>query len=103
MKRLHLFEFLDLPWYPHRFRRIPTDHLQVVDTRGTGHKSIIPLMKRALEQAQTSDIADLCSGGSGLRLNLHHQLADVGYPVRVKVTDVYPHPEAAQLWIEASD
>jgi hypothetical protein len=103
VRRVHLFEFLDLAWYPDTFRRIQTDYLQFAATRGSGHKNLIPLIKRALAQAGTTEIVDLCSGGTGPWLNLQQQMADAGCPVSVKLTDKFPHPEAAQRWVSARD
>jgi hypothetical protein len=103
VRRIHLFEFVDLPWYPETFRRIQTDYLQFVATRGSGHKNLIPLIGKALQQAHTTEIVDLCSGGTGPWLNLQQQLAQAGWPVSIKLTDRYPHPEAAQRWAAASD
>lgn len=94
MKRMQLFEFLDLAWYPDTFRRIQTDYLRFVASRGSGQSSLVPLIRRALEQAGTTDIVDLCSGGMGPWHNLQRQLAQAGVDVRVKLTDKYPHPEA---------
>lgn len=53
MRRIHLFEFMDLSWYPQTFRRIQTDYLQFAATLGSGHKYLIPLFKRVLDHAQT--------------------------------------------------
>ena len=50
MKRFHLFEFLDQPWYPEIFRCIQTDYLQFVATRGAGHENLVPLIAKALQQ-----------------------------------------------------
>jgi hypothetical protein len=103
VRRIHLFEFLDLAWYPDTFRRIQTDYLQFAATRGSGQKNLIPLIRKALRQAGTTEIVDLCSGGSGPWLNLQRGLAEAGCPVRVKLTDKYPNPEAVQWWASATD
>jgi len=99
VSRIHLFEFMDLPRYPQTFRRIQADYLQFVATRGgAGQKHLVPLIKKALQQAGTDEIVDLCSGGTGPWHNLQRQLAQAGCPVRIKLTDKYPHPEVAQHW-----
>ncbi len=103
MGRIHLFEFLDLPWYPNTFRRIQTDYLGFAATLGSGQKSLIPLIKKALRQAGATEIVDLCSGGSGPWLNLQRELADAGCHVSIKLTDKYPHPEAAGRWSSRAD
>ncbi len=103
MKRIHLFEFMDQPWYPATFRRIQTDYLQFVVTRGSGHEQLIPLITKALRQAGTTEIVDLCSGGTGPWLKLQAQLAQAGSPVSVKLTDKYPDPASIYRWGSAPD
>jgi hypothetical protein len=56
-----------------------------------------------MQEAQTTEIVDLCSGGTGPWLNLQPQLTQSGYPVSIKLTDKYPHPEAVQRWANVSD
>jgi len=92
--RVHLFEFTDLTWYPDVFRRMQTDYLQFAASMGTGHSYLVPLFRRALTHARTSQIVDLCSGGGGPWLHLVDQLAGAGMDVNVILTDLYPHPVA---------
>jgi hypothetical protein len=80
-----------------------TDYLQFTVTRGSGQKNLIPLIRKALREARTTEVVDLCSGGTGPWLNLQRQLADAECPVSVKLTDKYPHPEAVQQWNSGSD
>jgi hypothetical protein len=103
MKRVHLLEFMDMPWYPDALRRIQTDYLQFVTTRGAGHEDLVPLIIRALQQTGTDEIVDLCSGGTGPWLNLQQQLAETGHAVRVRLTDKYPHPNSARRWANIGD
>jgi hypothetical protein len=98
MKRIHLFEFNDQPWYPDTFRRMQTDYLQFAATLTAGHTNLIPLFQRALQHAGTSEVLDLCSGGTGPWLRLHGQLEKAGTPVRVRLSDKYPNPGAIQKW-----
>ena len=41
MKRIQMFEFTDLSWYPQLFRRIQTDYLQFAATLGSDHQIFI--------------------------------------------------------------
>lgn len=102
MRRIHLFEFTDLSWYPNILRRIQTDYLQFVATLGTGHKYLLPLFKRALQSARTNQIVDLCSGGTGPWAQLQAQLEQAGLQVDITLTDKYPNPESIQKWSAAS-
>jgi hypothetical protein len=93
MTRIQLFEFTDLSWYPQEFRDIQTDYLQFASSLGSGHKNLIPLFQKALEQAKTSNIVDLCSGGMGPWKNLQKQLIENGLKVIITLTDKYPNPK----------
>ncbi|MGD0707194.1 MAG: hypothetical protein ABSA51_01935 [Anaerolineaceae bacterium] len=94
MTRIQLFEFTDLSWYPQEFRDIQTDYLQFASSMGAGHKNLVPIFQKALGQAKTSKIVDLCSGGMGPWRNLQKQLNDSGLPVRITLTDKYPNPKS---------
>jgi hypothetical protein len=102
VKRIHLFEFTDLAWYPDLFRRLQTDYLQFVASLGTGHKYLIPLFKQAMQSIHTNEIVDLCSGGTGPWVHLADQLEQAGLPVYITLTDKYPNPESIQKWSATS-
>ncbi len=102
MKRIHLFEFTDLHWYPDVFRYLQTDYLQFAASLGSGHKYLIPLFERALQSIHTTEIVDLCSGGTGPWVHLAEQLEQAGLPVNVTLTDKYPNPESVRKWSASS-
>ncbi len=102
MRRVHLFEFTDLPWYPQIFRRIQTDYLQFVATLGAGHQYLIPLFKKAMQSVQTNEIVDLCSGGTGPWVRLKEQLEQAGLFVNINLTDKYPDPTSMEKWAATS-
>ncbi|MBN1366189.1 MAG: hypothetical protein JW976_15405 [Syntrophaceae bacterium] len=96
MKHIHLFEFIDLSWYPDVFRRMQTDYLQFVASLGSGHQYLIPLFRRALQSIHSNEIVDLCSGGTGPWVHLAGQLEQAGLPVKVTLTDKFPNPESVR-------
>jgi len=98
MRRINLFEFTDQAWYPAVFRRIQTDYLEFVVTRGASHQSLIPLFRRALQHAEMHEILDLCSGGAGPWMRLHTLLKEAGLEVNVTLSDKYPNPDVLQKW-----
>jgi hypothetical protein len=102
LQRIHLFEFLDLPWYPQTFRRMQTDYLQFAASMGMGHQNLVPLLSKAMQHAGTAQIVDLCSGGSGPWMRLQEHFKRAGLSVSIKLTDKYPHPEAVHKWAGAS-
>ncbi len=102
MKRIHLFEFTDLTWYPPLFRRMQTDYLQFVATLGRGQKNLVPLLEKAMQSANTGEIVDLCSGGTGPWLRLKQDLEQAGLSVEISLTDKYPDPRSVQKWSAAA-
>ena len=102
MKRIHGFEFTDLPWYPSLFRRIQTDYLQFVATLSAAHGRLIPLLRKAMECSGTRQIVDLCSGTGGPWIRLKEQFEQAGLNVVVTLTDKYPDPETIQSWSASS-
>jgi hypothetical protein len=98
MKRIHLFEFTDLPWYPQIFRSIQTDYLQFVASLGPGYGRLMPLFLKAMQHADTKELVDLCSGGTGPWVVLLRHFKQAGWPVRVTLTDKFPHPGTVQNW-----
>ena len=103
MKRVHLFEFTDMAWYPSVFRGIQTDYLQFIATLNKSYRNLIPLFQRALESSPEKQIVDLCSGGTGPWENLQEQLKQGGIEVNIKLTDKYPNLAALHKINQKSD
>ena len=94
MKRLHLFELEDQPWFPAAIRDLATDYLQFIQARFRIDRAMTPLVARVLESTGTRRIIDLCSGGSGPLLLLVGDLADQGIDVKATLTDLFPNVAA---------
>lgn len=88
MRRPHLFEFIDQPWYPAALRDLQTDALQRMT--GPAFAPVAPLIEQALRSTQQRRVIDLCSGGGGPWKTLL-PLLDVGTSLRVTLTDRYPN------------
>src|SRR5258708_4154495 len=102
MRRFHLFELEDQPWFPTVVRDLATDYLQFIQTRFRLDRALAPLVRRALEQGRENRIVDLCSGGSGPLLLLVKDLAAYGIPVHVTLTDLFPNAPAFSEIAQAS-
>lgn len=99
--RLHLFEFEDLSQYPDVIRRGQTDFLrqlmQVFDVFGT----LIPLISESIQKSEHPHIYDFCSGGGATLLQLKERLEQqVGQPIRVTLSDLYPNVPAFEYAVE---
>ena len=102
MRRLHLIELEDQPWFPAIVRDLATDYLQFVQERFRLDRAMTPLVRRALDEGRTSAIVDLCSGGSGPLLGLVTDLAAEGRPVHATLTDLFPNLAAFEKIAAAS-
>jgi hypothetical protein len=98
MRHIHLFEFTDMPWYPDIFRRIQTDYLQFVASLGTADRFLFPLIQKALQGTETTEIVDLCSGGAGPWVHLEQRFSRAGMPIYITLTDKFPNPDAIRHW-----
>ncbi len=97
MKRLQLFEFEDLPWFPGALRECMTNYLAGVH-RFVGTSELLrPLLARALAESDSHAIVDLCSGGGGPLPTIAGELLGPGGGVMsVTLTDRYPNLTAAR-------
>lgn len=94
MGRIHLFEFEDLKWFPSFLRNYGTDFLQFLSNKSTMYKSIIPIIKKALEKSETNQIIDLGSGGGGGLIWLNSELKKDIPNLKITLTDYYPNISA---------
>ena len=92
VKRLHLFEFEDLPWFPAVVRDAMTDLLGKAIEVGRIYHPVVPLLAEALRATGETKILDLCSGGGGPVPTLRRLLAsEHGLDVEVQLSDFYPN------------
>jgi hypothetical protein len=96
MRRLHLFEFGDLPWFPRILRDAETAYL-------AASYKLFPALVRAwaetistlLTPGKPAEILDLCAGSGGAMPGIIEELETGGYEPRVTLTDLYPNSRSA--------
>lgn len=94
-KRRRLFEIHDLPGCPPLIRDAITETLHHATVRNDFYGPAVPLLKKMLERLDRREIFDLCSGGSGPLPRISEQLErELGEPVKITLTDLYPNVEA---------
>lgn len=94
MKRAHLFEFIDLGWWPTTLRDLETDALHFALSRA--YDEVVPQLQQLLHQTATQQVIDLGSGASGPWPRLLELMAEDRPTVHVKLTDKYPNRSAQQ-------
>jgi hypothetical protein len=88
MRRFHLVEVEDQPWFPASARDTLTDFLQFMVSATRPYTAILPRLRTAVERAGATRIVDLGSGAGGPWLTLH---ADLPPGVEILLTDRYPN------------
>lgn len=94
MKRFHLFEFEDQPWFPDWIRVLMTRYLVGLHRAFGTADEVADLIARGLQNTSAKQVNDLCSGHGGpyrdvLRaLRERHGQADV----RITLSDLFPNP-----------
>lgn len=103
MSRIHLFEFEDLHWFPAFLRNYVTDFLQFLSNKTKLYKSVIPIIKKGLEQSGTNQIIDLGSGGGGGLIWLNSALKEDIPDLKITLTDYYPNISAFEFTKKQAD
>lgn len=93
MKRVRLFEFEDLGWFPGSIRDLGTDILRTLWEMGIA-VPVLPRLQAFLERTGSREVIDLCSGGGGPAIALTRGLARRGIDIRLTLTDKYPNLQA---------
>ena len=95
MQRKAWFELHDQPLFPGFLRDLVTDALEAMWNTQDTYGLIVPRLQRALAEAGTNRVIDLCSGGGGPWLRLSRDLleGDELAPT-ILLTDKYPNQRA---------
>lgn len=96
MRRVHLFEFEDLPWVPAAVRDGGTDLLDWGFARVGFYRALAPVLRALVDEVGATRIADVCSGGGGGALALRGELRRMGRDdLQWTLSD--RHPNAAAI------
>lgn len=102
MRRLHLFELEDQPWFPAVLRDPATAYLRVA-LAISGHARILAArLALAMRATGETRIVDLCSGGGGPFPVLLDALAEEGIEATATLTDRFPNHSALDAVAAAS-
>ncbi|MBV6645871.1 MAG: hypothetical protein KI790_10500 [Cyclobacteriaceae bacterium] len=96
MKRIHLFEFEDLKWFPGSLRNYGTDFLQFLSNKTKMYEPIVPILRQLLDSSSKKQIIDLASGGGGGLIRLNNELKKSHPDLLIVLTDLYPNWSAFQ-------
>ena len=91
MKRIHLFEFEDLQWFPSFLRNYMTDFLQFITNKTKLFEPVIPILEKGISESNGNQIIDLGSGGGGGLLWISKELQKSKPDLQITMTDLYPN------------
>jgi hypothetical protein len=98
MRRFHLIEFHDQPWFPSSIRDYVTDALQFGFNFFNIYEPVTPVLQRVIDRTRSQTIIDMCSGGGGPWLDLVRRLepdaSQNHTSLRICLSDRYPNLEA---------
>lgn len=94
MKRLHLFEFEDLKWFPTSLRNYGTDFLQFLANKANIYAAVVPVLEKGIAKSGSNQIIDLASGGGGGLVRLNEDLRTKNLDLKILLTDYYPNIDA---------
>jgi len=104
VRRLQLFEFHELLWFPVRWRDLVTDFLSFFFRSFRPYSRAASVLAEGLERASTDRVLDLCSGAGQPILSLLPALEAMGYsPSSVTLSDKYPNIPAFRAAVAAGD
>ena len=86
MRRVHLFELEDQPWFPKSIRDAGTDFLRFVAEVANPYRSVVPRLRKAPIATGSQSIVDLCSVGAGPIVAIQKDLAGSGCEILVTMT-----------------
>jgi hypothetical protein len=97
MKRIHLFELEDQPWFPDWIRQRMTAYIQSLHKDLGTANLIVPLVNRGLE-CSDNRVIDLCSGAGGPMVDVVRIIRSQSPApsTELLLTDLYPNRQAAE-------
>lgn len=95
MKRIDLFEFEDLTWFPDTVRQGGTDFLRFFLNATNFYKACAPVLLDLLQKTGNDTLLDLCSGGGGAIESIAMELdRKTSTPVKIVLSDKFPNLNA---------
>lgn len=94
MKRVHLFEFEDLNWFPDLIRNYMRDFLAFLANVSNIYLPLLPILEKGIRAGKTGHFIDLGSGSGGGILSLNEALIKKMPHLKIWLSDYYPNWEA---------
>ncbi|MBU4315293.1 hypothetical protein KJ673_02710 [Patescibacteria group bacterium] len=94
-KRIHLFEFHELDWFPKIWRDLFTDFLSYFEATEKLYVPIAPFLLPIIKINNTFTVVDLCSGAGSPIVSVVNAISDnIDSNVQIMLTDKFPNVPA---------
>lgn len=104
MRRYHLVEFEDYPWFPAAVRDGITDYLRFFLNTFDIYRPVVPVIKDTLDKCGTNQIIEIAAGGGGSIENILSHLDKISDgKTNVVLTDYFPNHKAFKLLKERNN
>lgn len=103
VRRLHLFEVMDLSACPGWLRRMETEYIQATEALFDTTAPVVDRVAEVLARTGHTQLVDLCSGAGGPVLHLLDHLAAQGTTATAVLTDLHPQTRGWKSLSAASD
>ncbi|MBR09407.1 MAG: hypothetical protein CMP48_17190 [Rickettsiales bacterium] len=100
MKRLHLFEFEDFPWFPDFLRVCLTNYIVTFHRLLDSATNLSELLKDLISRTGSHEVVDLCSGAGGPMPWVHERLVAEFPDLKLTLTDLYPNSDALKAFAQ---
>jgi hypothetical protein len=92
VKRLHLFEFEDLGWWPQTLRNYLTETLSHLLTSDETYGPVVPRLTDAVRRSGCTRVLDFCTGSCGPSLSVLRAVsAELDEPLEIVFSDKFPN------------
>lgn len=105
LKRIHLFEFEDLAWFPDWIRVCMTRYISAFHKLLGTSDQLAEIISETLNETGENEIHDLCSGDGQLMLDVYDKLKeDPDFKdLKMSLSDLYPNQTSIQRTQERAD
>ncbi|MBT8183944.1 MAG: hypothetical protein KJN76_03820, partial [Eudoraea sp.] len=105
MKRIQLFEFEDLSWFPDWLRTCMTNLITVLQRMAGTSEELSDIIAEVLKKQHLNQIVDLGSGSGGVMPQVLQILKkdDRLKALRLVMTDLYPNPDILKKFNKSED
>jgi hypothetical protein len=88
---MHLFEWMDQPWFPGPIRDLMTELLENRLRQGGHYRLVAGSLAELVGRTGAPRVIDLCAGAGGPWIAIQHMMRELDFDVSIVLTDKFPN------------